>query len=322
MKIKNNKVKIVLLACSILLIGSIFACGCSPKKHNNSSNISSDVSSKTPTEPPSEPQPLPSSKPTESETASSEIPSLQAVAIAVLDNDVLDDDLSSYENEKKGWGQGRRVNEENRPETCDLYQPKYEQYGAYFIMPKEDKNIYLTFDQGYENGYTSAILDVLKEKDCHVVFFVTMDYVKKNPDLIKRMIDEGHVIGNHSVHHYSMPTLTTAEQVEEIAGLHNYMVENYNYQMTLFRPPMGEYSTRCMYIAQKLGYKTVLWSFAYLDYDVKKQPENDVAFERVTSAAHNGAIYLLHAVSKTNTEILPSVLDKLNGDGYKFALLS
>ena len=233
--------------------------------------------------------------------------------------DISDFDLSGLdklENEKKGWGQGVQVDSRNRPISCDSYQTKYGQYGAVFIMPDTSKTMYLTFDEGYENGYTAKILDTLKAKKCSAVFFVTMPYVKQNPDLVRRMINEGHIVGNHTVNHKSMPTLSTEAAAQEIIGLHNYVKENFGYEMTLFRPPMGEWSTRTLEIANRLHYKTVLWSYAYLDYDVNNQMGVDKAFPKVTKAAHNGAVYLLHAVSKDNAEMLGDVIDTFRAEGY------
>lgn len=309
-----NKKFIAILAAAVILVG-----GCSKKKDpaddpssNPSSSPSSVPSSQVP-EPPSEPQ---SSSEDTTATANPNV----MCPIEPADIDVTS--FADYENEKKGWGQGRQMNDQNRPLTCESYQPKYGDLGALFIMPADEKKMYLTFDNGYENGYTTPILDALKEKDCKAVFFVTMDYVKKNPDLIKRMIDEGHAIGNHTVKHKSMPTISTEEVIEEVTGLHNYMVENYNYRMTLLRPPMGEFSSKSLAIAQALGYKSVLWSYAYLDYDVDKQMGVEAAFPKVTAAAHNGAIYLLHAVSKDNAEMMPDLIDNFRENGYSLELLT
>lgn len=224
--------------------------------------------------------------------------------------------LTQFENEKKGWGQGVQVDENNRPTSCDLYQKKYGEYGGVFIMPADTKKMYLTFDEGYENGYTGKILDALKEKDCKATFFITMPYVKGHPDLVQRMIDEGHTVGNHSVNHPSMPTLSSDEAIKEIADLHNYIVENFNYTMTLFRPPMGHFSTRTLVIAKELGYKTVLWSYAYVDYNTNNQMGVEKAFPKVTAAKHDGAIYLLHAVSKDNAEMMGDLIDDFRNDGY------
>lgn len=222
---------------------------------------------------------------------------------------------SGLSTKKLGWGQGYNVNSDNQPTGCIDYQSKYGHLGGVFITDAKD-NITLTFDEGYENGYTAQILDTLKEKEVKAVFFVTYDYAKRNPDLIRRMINEGHTVGNHSYNHPSMPTLTDEKVKSEIQRLHDYVVDNFNYEMTLFRPPMGEFSEKTLAITKSLGYKSVFWSFAYVDYDTKKQPEKQAAFNRITKAAHSGGIYLLHAVSKTNAEIIGNVIDSLRGQGY------
>ena len=228
--------------------------------------------------------------------------------------------LSSLDNAKKGWGQGVNKDEYNRPTGCLQYQDLYGKYNAYFIE-KQEKAIYLTFDEGYENGYTSQILDTLKEKECPAVFFVTYDYVDRNPELVQRMIDEGHVVGNHSWSHPSMPTISIDEAKDEIMKLHKYVETNFGYEMTLFRPPMGEFSERTLALTQQLGYKSVFWSYAYADWDPDNQIGTEQAFEKVTSAEHEGAIYLLHAVSKDNAEILGRVIDDMRANGYTLKAL-
>ena len=228
-------------------------------------------------------------------------------------------ELDNLDNRKQGWGQGVRVNADNRPISCTDFQNKYGKYDAIFIKDNT-KKIYLTFDEGYENGYTSSILDVLKDEKVTAVFFVTHDYVKRNPALVQRMIDEGHVIGNHSYTHPSMPTLSLSKASSEIMDMHNYMKENFNYTMTLFRPPMGEFSERTLALTQRLGYKSVFWSFAYADWDTSKQ-RGDKAYTKVVSGLHNGAVYLLHAVSKDNAEILRSFIDEAKKEGYEFEKL-
>ncbi len=227
-------------------------------------------------------------------------------------------DFSQLSNEKKCWGQGHNLNKKNQPISCVDCNNLYGKYGGIFMCNKE-KTMYLTFDEGYENGYTAQILDTLKEKKTSALFFVTSDYVKRNDVLIKRMIDEGHIIGNHSWSHPSMPDISDEECISEITKLHKYMLEKHNYEMKYIRPPRGEFSERTLAIAQNLGYKTILWSFAYKDFDVNNQPDPTAAFNRITGASHDGAIYLLHAVSKTNADILGDVIDCWKKDGYKIA---
>lgn len=228
-------------------------------------------------------------------------------------------DIDLLDNTRSGWGPGKVTNH-NRPPYAVSNSQKYKDYNALFIGD-DCKKVYLTFDEGYENGYTAQILDVLKEKDVKAVFFITMQYAKDEPELVQRMIDEGHVVGNHSVRHKSMPTLSVDEMTQEVLGLHEYILQNFGYQMTLFRPPMGEYSEQSLSVLQNLGYKSVMWSFAHYDYDPEKQPEHQAAHDKILAAAHGGAIYLLHAVSKTNTEILGDVIDAFRAEGYELALM-
>ncbi len=219
--------------------------------------------------------------------------------------------LDAFDTEKHGWGQGINVDEYNRPTGSTWAQSLYGEHGAVYIMPETD-GARLTFDLGYEYGCTGRILDTLAKKGVHATFFVTTDYVRANPELTARIINEGHVLGNHSVHHYSMPELTVAEMKEEITGLHNYVRDTYGYEMFLFRPPKGEFSEQSLEVAKSLGYTSVFWSFAYLDYDTANQPAVQSAYASVTGAAHKGAVYLLHGVSETNTAILGDVIDYLN----------
>lgn len=225
--------------------------------------------------------------------------------------------LESLSHEKKGYGQGVQVDERNRPFGAVDFNEKYGKYNAKAINDEID-TITLTFDQGYENGYTSKILDTLKEKKVKATFFVVKDYVERNTELVKRMIKDGHTIGNHSVTHRSMPELTEDECRNEINDLHEYMKENFDYEMTLFRPPMGEFSEFSLAVTNDCGYETELWSFAYADWDTNAQPNKEDAMEKLTSSLHDGAIYLLHSVSSVNAEILGDFIDTATKSGYKF----
>ena len=226
--------------------------------------------------------------------------------------------IGSLNTKKHGWGQGVQFDERNIPISCTTFQEKYGKYNAVFVKQNCENQIFLTFDEGYENGYTSQILDILKEKQVPAVFFVTYDYASKNPDLIRRMIDEGHTVGNHSYSHPCMPEISVEQQQEEITKLHDYIKQEFSYTMTLFRPPKGEFSEQSLAVAKELGYETVFWSFAYSDWNVDKQPDPSEALQKTVDRAHDGAVYLLHAVSKTNTEILGSMIDQLQQQGYTF----
>lgn len=215
-----------------------------------------------------------------------------------------------------GWGLGKARDGLNRPIDAVNAQEKYGKYSSLFIDLSETNTVYLTFDEGYENGYTAAILDTLKAQGVKAVFFVTYDYCKSSPELVERMIAEGHTVGNHSYSHPSFPKCSESEVVEEVTLLHDYVKENFGYEMTLFRFPMGEYSERTLVALQKLGYTSVFWSFAYQDWNADNQPSSREAYDTVTSALHSGGIYLLHAVSKANAESLGDIISFWKQSGY------
>lgn len=225
------------------------------------------------------------------------------------------DKLNEIDNTLIGWGIGKNTDKDNRPTDAVQADEKYADYGAEFIGENE-KRIILTFDCGYENGFTQQILDTLKEKNAQAVFFVTYDYCKRSGDIVKRMISDGHIVGNHSTAHLSFPSMTVAEMTEDIATLHDYVESEFGYSMNVFRFPMGEYSERCLALVQKLGYKPMFWSFAHVDWDTSNQPSAQQAYEKITSSTHNGEIVLLHAVSRANAECLGDVLDFWQSNGY------
>ena len=224
--------------------------------------------------------------------------------------------VAGLSTEPSGFGPGNATDENNRPLSALSYETKYGQYGLTALTDDEGV-VYLTFDQGYENGYTTPILDILKEKNVTATFFVTMSYAEKNPELVARMLEEGHVIGNHSNTHPSMPKLSVQDSIDEILSLHDYILDTYGYEMRLFRPPMGEFSVTSLEIARLLGYQSIFWSFAYVDWETDNQPDPAAAYERITSRTHEGAIYLLHSVSATNAAILGEVIDFWHSNGYE-----
>ncbi len=227
-------------------------------------------------------------------------------------------DYSTLSTEGDGYGQGTHFDDLNRPQGALRFNEEYSKYNAKAIDETEEKVITLTFDQGYENGYTGMILDTLKEKGVKATFFVVQDYAERQPELVQRMIDEGHTIGSHSWHHYSMPELSVEEATEEIMELHEYMLTNFGVCMNLFRPPKGEYSELSLAVTGDLGYTTVLWSFAYADWDPDNQPDPESSLNKLIERAHPGAIYLLHSVSETNAEILGDFIDAMLAEGYTF----
>ncbi|NMM63317.1 delta-lactam-biosynthetic de-N-acetylase [Clostridium sp. P21] len=207
------------------------------------------------------------------------------------------------------------------PKETSSFVPKY---SCYHLGDTSKKVLYLTFDEGYENGYTGPILDVLKKHKVKAAFFVVKPYINSNEDLIKRMVDEGHLVCNHSSHHPSMASITDTEKFnKEFTEVEEAFekVTNGKKMPKYFRPPMGKYSELSLCNTKSLGYKTIFWSFAYMDWDPHKQPSHEFAKKRIMDKTHNGAIVLLHAVSKTNAEILDDVITEWKNQGYELKSL-
>ena len=201
-------------------------------------------------------------------------------------------------------------------------QKLYEKYGGLCLDTSGEKIIYLTFDCGYENGCTEKILDTLKEKNVPAAFFVTLPHVKSCPELIARMIKEGHVVGNHSVNHPNFSTISRTKMAEEIEGLDNYLRTNFGYSAPFFRFPEGACSESALDLVQNLEFKSVFWSSAYADWDTNSQKGAQYAFDTVTARLHPGCVLLLHAVSQDNAEALGDIIDYAQSQGYKFKSLS
>ncbi|MCH5195434.1 MAG: polysaccharide deacetylase family protein [Oscillospiraceae bacterium] len=225
-------------------------------------------------------------------------------------------ELTALSDKKVAYGMGVETDPENRPLGAIQAQNQYGDMGTLFIGEAENKRLWLTFDEGYENGCTARILDTLADKNVKAVFFITYDYAEKNPELVRRMIDEGHTVGNHTYSHPSLAECTEEKIYEELSRLHAYVSDNFGYEMYVMRPPKGEFSEKVLAAAKDMGYTTVLWSFAYEDWLTNNQPDETYAFEKITSKTHNGAVYLLHAVSETNTNILSGVIDFWKKSGY------
>jgi peptidoglycan-N-acetylmuramic acid deacetylase len=198
----------------------------------------------------------------------------------------------------------------------------FSKYSSFYVGDTSRKVIYLTFDEGYENGYSSKLLDTLKEKNVKAAFFVTKSFIRDNQELVKRMTNEGHIVGNHSVSHLSSSTLSQQQFEYELNETARYYKEVTGQEMVkVFRPPMGEYSIKSLAMAHNMGYSSIFWSFAYRDWLVDAQPGADVAYNTVMSRYHNGAILLLHAVSSSNSAALGRIIDGLRAQGYSFGTL-
>jgi peptidoglycan-N-acetylmuramic acid deacetylase len=193
---------------------------------------------------------------------------------------------------------------------------------AIFLGDTATKELYLTFDNGYENGFTPKILDVLKEKKVPAIFFVTGHYIKDQPELLKRMVSEGHLIGNHSWSHPDMSQLTQQQIKDELDKVKHEVTKVTGQQdMAYLRPPRGIFNSRTLTVSRDLGYTSVFWSVAYKDWDTKKQKGADYAHQQVMAQLHPGAVILLHSVSKDNTDALARIIDDARAQGYEFKSL-
>lgn len=221
-------------------------------------------------------------------------------------------------NQVDNWGLG--FGTEGEQPTGNATPEELKEYDAYFLGDKKEKVLYLTFDCGYENGNTEPILDALKKHNAKATFFVVGNFLETSPDLVKRMVKEGHTVGNHTYHHPDMSTISDMESFKkEINGVSDLYKEITGKEMTkYYRPPQGKYSTENLKMAKELGYKTFFWSLAYVDWNVDAQPTKDEAFDKLLTRIHPGAIVLLHNTSKTNGEILDELLIKWEEMGYTF----
>lgn len=202
--------------------------------------------------------------------------------------------------------------------------PEYlKEFNSFFIAPEGNKKIYITFDAGYEAGYTPKILEALKKHNAKATFFIVGTLMKSNPELIKQIDDEGHIVANHSMHHPNMSKMSTMENFKkEIEPVEELYKEITGKEMKKFyRPPQGIFSETNLKMANELGYKTIFWSLAYVDWYKDKQPSKEDALNKIMSRIHDGAIILLHSTSKTNSEILDELLTKLEKQGYTFGTL-
>ena len=223
--------------------------------------------------------------------------------------------------ETGSWGLSFR--QEGMPPIGNAGQDQLARYNAAYIGNTEEKVLYLTFDAGYENGCTAQILDVLKANEVPAAFFLVGNYIEKNADLVRRMEAEGHIVGNHTMHHKDMSKITDeAAFTKELQDLEKLYEDTVGKPMPkYYRPPQGIYSQDHLRLAQKLGYRTVFWSLAYVDWNNDSQPTREQAFKKLLPRTHPGAVILLHSTSKTNAEILGELIEKWKAEGYRFGTL-
>lgn len=223
--------------------------------------------------------------------------------------------------ETGSWGLSFR--QEGTPPIGPASQAQLAQYDAAYLGDTGSPVIYLTFDAGYENGCTARILDVLKAHQVPAAFFLVGNYIEKNEDLVRRMVEEGHTVGNHTMHHYDMSKISDpAAFTKELQDLEALFKQVTGQELPrYYRPPQGIYSEKNLKMAQELGYKTVFWSLAYVDWKNDAQPTAADAFAKLLPRIHNGAVVLLHSTSQTNAEILDELLTRWEEMGYSFGTL-
>lgn len=232
----------------------------------------------------------------------------------------------SITNAKSGnsYNFGFKKSKNNNPASIaqEGFMELLKKYDAIFLGDSSKKELYLTFDNGYENGYTAKILDILKEKNVPATFFVTGHYVKTNPDLIIRMATEGHIIGNHSWSHPDMTTLSGEKIKEELTKVEDEVFKlTGQLDMKYLRPPRGIFNEQSLAISRELGYTNVFWSIAYVDWNAKIIRGANYAYKKIVSQLHPGAVILLHTVSKDNAEALAQIIDEARKAGYEFKSL-
>lgn len=328
---------------SILLIISLMSpllCGCGKNDSNGTTSFSTEAKTSEATEK----QESTSEKESESQTESAPAPApmdkikrtakalygkntgtkrtytglepLPTVNLPIVDPDNLKGLSTAPHNHSFG------VSKDEVPHDISVNnQAFYEKYGAICLDTRGEKVIYLTFDCGYENGCTKKILDTLKKKKVTAAFFVTLPNVKNNPEIIARMINEGHIVGNHSDSHPNFSKISRTQMAKEIETLDNYLREHFGYSAPFFRFPEGACSESALELVQSIGYTSVFWSSAYADWDINNPKGKQYAFDTVTARLHPGCILLLHAVSPDNADALGDIIDYAREQGYEFKAL-
>ena len=226
--------------------------------------------------------------------------------------------VAAVSSSEGNWGLS--FQQEGKPPVANATADYLRQFDAFYAADTQDKVLYLTFDAGYENGNTPAILDALKKHHAPATFFVVGNYLNTSPDLVKRMVAEGHTVANHTFHHPDMSKISTLESFsKELTSLESLFQEITGQPMKrYYRPPQGKYSESNLKMAKELGYKTFFWSLAYVDWYQDQQPSHEEAFKKLLTRIHPGAVVLLHSTSRTNAEILDELLTRWEEMGYQF----
>ncbi len=312
-KLKNKAVYASVII--VLLFGAVAGSAYTIKKHIN--NTGQENPAGIQLEQPAANETTPAAQ--EKNTQAAEESSAPAYAAKSKDNGGSTAATGNLSNSKRGWGLNKNDNHE-RPGMPSSISSGLSKYSAYWIGANQ-KFVYLTFDEGYENGYTGTILDILKANNVKAVFFVTGHYLDSQPGLVKRMVDEGHIVGNHTDTHPSLPDISDEQIKKEIQTVENKYEQVTGHKgMKYLRPPQGEYSERTLALTRDMGYHNIFWSMAMVDW-VPMPGGPEESYRTVTGNLHNGALILLHAVSKDNTEALDRILKEIKAQGYTFGTM-
>ena len=305
----KDKLKPFVIAVLIFTLTAVAVAGCGTQNSSTdtssvttSDEVSSEVSSETSSVP----------------VSSTPVSSTSSVVSTVDPNHPYYDvimAIKGIDRTRHGFSFGLQVDENNRPINAMREQEKYKKYGL-VCLTDDPMTIYLTFNLEYETRYTPSVLDTLKEKGVTATFFISQNYAENNPAIVRRIIDEGHVLASHGARHKDMALCSPEEVCEEIMNLHNYVKDKFGYEMNLFRPPSGVYSEALFAQAQLLGYKNVEWSFAYEDWDTGKVFNEQGYFEYITGKTHEGAIYSFHTTASITPILLDDIIDYWVDNGY------
>ena len=323
-----GKCQILQSICLTLAVAALFLTGCSVPAGNGQETIATETGTETltaeaetaPEETAGETEDTKAPQPEETE----ETQKKEDAAPVRIENEKMD--LAGLDTTPEGWGMGRDCDELNRPELCLIYQERYKDYPVYFIGPWEEGDpniIYLTLNMGWSNQWVNLSLDTLREKGVQAVFFSTGNVLWENPETIERVITEGHDLANHTMHHKmdGMPSLSVAQQEAEIMEMHERALTDFGYEMHLFRFPNGEFNEQSLAIVNNCNYKSVFWSYTYIDWDRSDQPDVKASVKDAVDHLHPGAIYCFHATSETSATMLGDFIDQVRAAGYEFALL-
>ena len=280
--------KIFLSKAILLLIPLLLLCGCGTKREQPETTVKTECEDKA------------GEKPEQKE----EKEEREIFTLEGLDNTLI------------GWG--IKKNEGAAPDVPSDIKEMLKKYNGFYMGDEKSNKIYLTFDEGYENGHTADILDTLKKNDVKAAFFVTGAYVEREAELVKRMAEEGHIVGNHSVNHPSLPEIGDEEFEKELKELDDMVEKITGIKMKYVRPPKGEYSERVLAHISDMGYTSVFWSFAYLDWDVTMQCGADYAYNHIMPYTVGGEVLLLHAVSADNADALERFIKDARAKGFEF----